>query len=69
MNIHHEVDPGPLRAKEYMSLRDQLDAIMKGFAFLQANGIALPPETKAWIDHCQQVKLKYKKIVMETYNG
>ncbi|MFT4064265.1 hypothetical protein [Paraburkholderia sp.] len=61
MKIHHEVDPTPLRAAAYMDVGDQLDAIMKALAQLGAQGIVLPPETAEWIEHCKQVKLKYKK--------
>lgn len=61
MKIHHEVDAAPLRAAAYMPIGDQIDAIMKALAQLGAQGIQLPPETASWIDHCQQVKAKYKK--------
>lgn len=61
MKIHHETDPLPLRRKAYMDIGDQLDAIMKALAQLGAQGIQLPVETVTWIDHCQQVKEKYKK--------
>jgi hypothetical protein len=61
MKIRHSPNVRPLRAAEYMPLGDQLDAIMKALAQLGSQGIALPPETVAWIGHCQQVKLKYKK--------
>jgi hypothetical protein len=61
MKIHHQLDPLPLRAAAYMSIADQLDALMKGFAALRERGIALPAETVAWVDHCQGVKARFKK--------
>jgi hypothetical protein len=61
MKIHHEVDPLPLRKAAYMPIGDQLDAIMKALAQLGSQGFQLPPETVMWIEHCQQVKEKYKK--------
>lgn len=61
MKIHHEVDPGPLRAAEYMPFGDQLDAIMKGFDSLTEKGLVLPPETVAWVEHCKSVKAKFPK--------
>lgn len=61
MKITHEPLVGPLRAKAYPPLTEQLDAIMKGFKALRDAGIALPEETLAWIESCEAVKLKYTK--------
>jgi hypothetical protein len=61
MKIIHNPDPAPLRAAAYMELGDQLDALMKGLAALHAQGIQLPPETVAWIEHCQDVKARFQK--------
>jgi hypothetical protein len=62
MKIHHKVDPTPLRQAAYMSLGDQLDALMKGFAALKESGVELPAETVAWIEHCTAVKESFPKI-------
>lgn len=61
MKIHHKVDPDPLRRAAYMPLGDQLDALMKGFDALLAQGIELPAETNAWIVHCKEVKARFRK--------
>ena len=61
MKIHHIVDPAPLRAKAYMDIGDQLDAMMKALDALQKGGMPLPPETSAWIAHCKDVKARYPK--------
>jgi hypothetical protein len=61
MKIHHKVDPLPLRAASYMPLADQLDAAMKGFDALLAQGFELPAETNAWIVHCKEVKARFRK--------
>jgi hypothetical protein len=61
MKIRHEVDPLPLRRAAYMSIGDQLDAMMKGLDALQQKGIQLPAETVDWIDHCKAVKDRFQK--------
>ena len=61
MKIHHEVDPRPLRAAEYMPSGDQLDAIMKGFDALAEQGYVLPAETVDWIEHCKSIKARFAK--------
>jgi hypothetical protein len=61
MKIHHKVDPDPLRRAAYMPLGDQLDALMKGFAALKEQGVKLPDETVAWIEHCHEVKASIAK--------
>jgi hypothetical protein len=61
MKIRHEVDVGPLRKQAYMSIGDQLDALMKGFAALMEKGIELPVETMLWVEHCKSVKDRYPK--------
>ena len=45
-----------IRASNYPSMGDQLDAIMKAMAALKAQGVALPKQTEDWIDECQRVK-------------
>jgi hypothetical protein len=61
MKIHTKIDVAPRRAADYMPLPEQLDAIMKGFAALAAQGVQLPAETLNWIAHCQQVKAAHPK--------
>ena len=61
MKIHHTLDPLKARAAAYPNTGDQLDAIMKGFAAIQASGVVLPDATKEWIETCQEVKKRYPK--------
>jgi hypothetical protein len=61
MKIHHKIDVAPRRAADYMPIGEQLDALMKGLAALKEQGVALPPETVAWIEHCQSVKAAHPK--------
>lgn len=61
MKIQHHEPYGPLRAKAYPSVPDQLDAILKMAVCLKEQGIKLPQETLDWINSCQAVKDKYKK--------
>ena len=44
MKIRHYEPYAPLRARAYPAIGDQLDAIMKFAAHLQASGQALPDE-------------------------
>jgi hypothetical protein len=61
MKIHTKIDVAPRRAADYMPIGEQLDALMKGFAALKEQGIALPAETLAWVEHCQSVKKAHPK--------
>jgi hypothetical protein len=61
MKIHTIVDPLPLRAKAYMDIGDQLDALMKGFDTLREAGFPLDPATVEWIEHCKAVKDRHPK--------
>jgi hypothetical protein len=61
MKLHHKVDVAPRRAADYPAVGDALDAIMKGFAALMEQGIALPAETEAWVHACQAVKTTHPK--------
>ena len=49
------------RSKEYPHIGDQLDAILKGFEQLRANGNELPDELDAVIQTWRQVKLDNPK--------
>lgn len=61
MKIRHSEDYRKRRRAEYPPVGEQMDAIMKMAAALREQGIALPEETQQWIDHCQSVKMKYRK--------
>lgn len=61
MKIQHREPHGPLRAKAYQSIGDQLDAVAKLAAALRDQGIVLPDDVVKWVDHCQAVKAKFKK--------
>ena len=61
MKIRHSEPHGPLRAKAYPDVGDQLDTVMKLADALRAQGIWLPQEVHEWIDQCKAVKNKYKK--------
>jgi hypothetical protein len=61
VKIHHEVDPRPLRAAKYQGIGEQLDAAMKGFDALITQGVQLPPETVAWVEHCKSIKARFQK--------
>lgn len=54
-------DATAARRKSYPDIGDQLDAIMKGFAHLRENGVALPPDVEAWIGQCQEIKKRFPK--------
>jgi hypothetical protein len=62
MKLHHKVDVAPRRAAEYPSMGEALDAIMKGFAALIEQGVALPAETLAWVEKCKAVKAAHPKL-------
>lgn len=51
------------RAAEYPPIGDQLDALLKGFAQLSAQGATLPPDLAAVIDAWQAVKAAHPKPV------
>ncbi|MFC4172627.1 hypothetical protein ACFOYU_11240 [Microvirga sp. GCM10011540] len=59
--LHHSTDYRPHRAAAYAPSGDALDAIQKGFRALLDQGIPLPPETVAWVEHCESVKARFKK--------
>lgn len=61
MKIVHSPDPGPLRAKEYPPIGDQLDAVMKLADHLLQGGATLPKEVSDWVAQCKAVKAKYAK--------
>lgn len=61
MKIQHSEPYGPLRAKAYPQINDQLDAVFKMAKALKEQGISLPPETLDWIDKCQAVKDTFTK--------
>lgn len=61
MKILHREAYGPLRARAYPPITDQLDAAMKMAQALHDQGMSLPPEVMEWVDQCQQVKARYPK--------
>lgn len=61
MKIRHSESYVPLRSAAYPQIGEQLDAIYKLAASLQAQGIELPEETLQWIDKCREVKARYPK--------
>lgn len=61
MKIRHYEPYAPLRARAYPAIGDQLDAIMKFAAHLQASGQSLPADVAQWVAQCQDVKLRYPK--------
>lgn len=60
MKIRHCEPHGPLRAAEYPSIGDQLDALFKLAEAMRTQGMQMPPNVSAWIDQCRAVKDKYK---------
>ncbi|CAB3898441.1 hypothetical protein A7P25_08435 [Achromobacter xylosoxidans] len=69
MKIRHYEPYAPLRARAYPAIGDQLDAIMKFAAHLQASGQALPAEVTQWVAQCQGVKQRYPKPVIDAEGG
>jgi len=61
LKINHAEDYRAMRQKAYPPIGDQLDAVMKLANVLGAYGIALPLETREWIEACQKVKDQYPK--------
>ena len=61
MKIRHYEPYAPLRARAYPAIGDQLAAIMKFAAHLQASGQALPDEVTSWVAQCRSVKQRYPK--------
>lgn len=59
MIINHSRDYREVRKAEYPDIGDQLDAVFKLAQYLQDLGHPLPPETRHWIEQCQQVKDQY----------
>lgn len=51
------------RMSEYPIMGDQLDAIFKGFKFMQDSGALLPNETADWLNEIDSIKTKYPKDV------
>lgn len=62
MKIQHNEDYRMLRRKDYPSLGDQLDAILKMAQAMQESGLKLPQETEEWIQKCLATKNRYKKL-------
>lgn len=50
--------PRRRRARAYLPVGDQLDAIAKGFRALHQQGFFMPAETLAWVEHCEAVKAR-----------
>lgn len=65
LRINDSIEHGPLRAKAYPDVGEQLDAIYKGFAHLDAQGIDVGGEAKQWIEDCRRVKQTFKKVDSE----
>lgn len=61
MKIQTPIDPRKLRVKEYKPLSDQVDLIIKTFAFLDSQGIYLGSNGEQLINDSQVVKEKYPK--------
>ena len=61
MKIIHKEDYRPLRRQKYPDIGDQLDAIYRGFASIQKQGIRLPQETLDWMSEIKEVKDTFKK--------
>lgn len=61
MKIRHREPFGPLRARAYPPIGDQLDAILKLAQHLQSTGQALPDAVANWIEECNSVKRRYPK--------
>ncbi|MBB67930.1 MAG: hypothetical protein CMP19_10405 [Rickettsiales bacterium] len=49
------------RKKAYMPVGDQLDAIIKTFAYLQEQGVDLGEDGRELVEHSQWVKAKFAK--------
>lgn len=50
-----------MRAKAYLPIGDQLDAVMKLADAMLDQGMPLPTEVQSWVENCKAVKAKYKK--------
>jgi hypothetical protein len=61
LKIQTPIDPAKLRAKEYKSLSDQMDSVIKTFAFLDSQGIYLGSDGEQLINDSLVVKEKYPK--------
>ena len=61
LKIKKSVDPGPLRAQAYRPAGDQLDAIIRTFAYLDDQGIDIGPDGRELIQHSESVKATFKK--------
>jgi hypothetical protein len=60
-DIVHTRDYRDARKKEYPPVEVQLDALMKGFAALQALGVKLDPDAAAVVNKVMDVKAKFPK--------
>ncbi|VEI25184.1 Uncharacterised protein [Bordetella bronchiseptica] len=59
--ISYRASPAERRARAYPPIGDQLDAVMKLAAALQAAGMQLPDDVTRWVEQCQAIKRKYPK--------
>lgn len=60
MKIKHKSNYAERRTREYPSITDQIEIIIKTFAAWDKQ-IALPPETKALVAKIDAIKTKYPK--------
>lgn len=57
LTLHKSADQvREARAAQYPAIGDQLDAVFRLAEALRAAGMALPPDTLAWIDTLNAVK-------------
>lgn len=59
--IQHSEDYRQLRRREYPSVGDQLDVLVKLTQALKEQGVELPTEVTQWVENCLAVKAKYRK--------
>jgi hypothetical protein len=61
MIVRPKLDYKKFRRKNYMLLEDQIDAIAKGFAHLEANGLDIGEDMRLILTHRNDVKSKFPK--------
>jgi hypothetical protein len=61
VKVNKNIGHAQARVKEYPSVGEQLDKIVKTFDYLHQQGVDIGPDGRQLVEDCQSVKNKFKK--------
>lgn len=61
MRVTKAINYASARVSEYPEIGEQLDLIMKTFAYLHQQNIDIGPDGRQLVERCSSVKNKFKK--------